>query len=109
MAKRTSVETAPGKPSLAKQKSPERELAELIELLQALIRIPTVNPPGGEIKAARYLEQANGHVCRCARRSGMPKRTSVETAPAKPSLAKQKSPERELAELIELLQAISAW
>ena len=57
MAKRTSVGTAPSKPSLAKQKSPERELAELIELLQALIRIPTVNPPGGEIKAARYLEQ----------------------------------------------------
>jgi acetylornithine deacetylase/succinyl-diaminopimelate desuccinylase-like protein len=56
MARRTSVETA-GKPALARKKSPERELAELIELLQALIRIPTVNPPGGEIKAARYLEQ----------------------------------------------------
>jgi len=57
MARKTAVETAPSKQSLSKQKSPERELAELIELLQALIRIPTVNPPGGEIKAARYLEQ----------------------------------------------------
>ena len=57
MARKTTVDTAPSKPSLDKQKSPDRELAELIELLQALIRIPTVNPPGGEIKAARYLEQ----------------------------------------------------
>jgi len=57
MAKRTNVGSASSKPPLVKQKSKERELAELIELLQALIRIPTVNPPGGEIKAARYLEQ----------------------------------------------------
>jgi len=35
----------------------ERELAELIELLRALIRIKSVNPPGDEILAARYLEQ----------------------------------------------------
>ena len=36
----------------------ERELIELVELLQALIRIKSVNPPGDEILAARYLEQA---------------------------------------------------
>ncbi len=36
---------------------PDGELAELVELLQALIRIPSVNPPGDEILAARYLEQ----------------------------------------------------
>jgi acetylornithine deacetylase/succinyl-diaminopimelate desuccinylase-like protein len=35
----------------------ERELTELVELLQALIRVPSVNPPGDEILAARYLEQ----------------------------------------------------
>jgi acetylornithine deacetylase/succinyl-diaminopimelate desuccinylase-like protein len=33
------------------------ELTELVELLRALIRIPTVNPPGDEILAGRYLEQ----------------------------------------------------
>ena len=35
----------------------EAELSELIELLRALIRIRSVNPPGDEIIAARYLEQ----------------------------------------------------
>ncbi len=34
----------------------EGELTELVELLRALIRIPSVNPPGDEIQAARYLE-----------------------------------------------------
>ena len=57
MARKTIVATAPDEQALARQKSTERELAELIALVQALIRIPTVNPPGGEIKAARYLEQ----------------------------------------------------
>jgi acetylornithine deacetylase/succinyl-diaminopimelate desuccinylase-like protein len=33
------------------------ELSELVELLRALIRIKSVNPPGDEILAARYLEQ----------------------------------------------------
>ncbi|MGD0122428.1 MAG: M20/M25/M40 family metallo-hydrolase [Candidatus Limnocylindrales bacterium] len=33
------------------------ELSELVELLRALIRIRSVNPPGDEILAARYLEQ----------------------------------------------------
>jgi acetylornithine deacetylase/succinyl-diaminopimelate desuccinylase-like protein len=33
------------------------ELSELVELLRALIRIRSVNPPGHEILAARYLEQ----------------------------------------------------
>jgi len=32
------------------------ESAELVELLQGLIRIPSVNPPGDEIVAARFLE-----------------------------------------------------
>ena len=35
----------------------ETELSELIELLRALIRIKSVNPPGDEILAARCLEQ----------------------------------------------------
>jgi acetylornithine deacetylase/succinyl-diaminopimelate desuccinylase-like protein len=35
----------------------ERELTELVELLRALIRVKSVNPPGDEIPAARYLEQ----------------------------------------------------
>jgi acetylornithine deacetylase/succinyl-diaminopimelate desuccinylase-like protein len=35
----------------------EGELTELVELLQALIRIPSVNPPGDEILVARHLEQ----------------------------------------------------
>ncbi|MGD0861542.1 MAG: M20/M25/M40 family metallo-hydrolase [Candidatus Limnocylindrales bacterium] len=35
----------------------DTELSELIELLRALIRIRSVNPPGDEILAARYLEQ----------------------------------------------------
>jgi acetylornithine deacetylase/succinyl-diaminopimelate desuccinylase-like protein len=35
----------------------ERELSELVELLRALIRIRSVNPPGDEILAARYLEK----------------------------------------------------
>jgi acetylornithine deacetylase/succinyl-diaminopimelate desuccinylase-like protein len=34
----------------------DRELSELIELLRSLIRIRSVNPPGDEILAARYLE-----------------------------------------------------
>lgn len=35
----------------------EREHGELVELLQALIRLRTVNPPGDELPAARYVEQ----------------------------------------------------
>ena len=35
----------------------EPELSELVELLRALIRIKSVNPPGDEILAARHLEQ----------------------------------------------------
>jgi acetylornithine deacetylase/succinyl-diaminopimelate desuccinylase-like protein len=35
----------------------EVELSELIDLLRSLIRIKSVNPPGDEILAARYLEQ----------------------------------------------------
>jgi acetylornithine deacetylase/succinyl-diaminopimelate desuccinylase-like protein len=35
----------------------EPELSELVELLRSLIRIKSVNPPGDEILAARYLEQ----------------------------------------------------
>ena len=34
----------------------DRELNELVELVRALIRIKTVNPPGDEILAAHYLE-----------------------------------------------------
>ena len=34
----------------------EGELTELVELLRALIRIPSVNPPGDEILVARHLE-----------------------------------------------------
>src|SRR5688572_2893300 len=34
----------------------DRNLAELVEILQALIRIRSVNPPGDEILAARYVE-----------------------------------------------------
>jgi len=34
----------------------DRELSELVEVLQGLIRIRSVNPPGDEILAARYLE-----------------------------------------------------
>jgi acetylornithine deacetylase/succinyl-diaminopimelate desuccinylase-like protein len=37
-------------------KMSDRELSELVELVRALIRIPSVNPPGDEILAARYLE-----------------------------------------------------
>jgi len=33
------------------------ELSELVDLLRSLIRIKSVNPPGDEILAARYLEQ----------------------------------------------------
>jgi acetylornithine deacetylase/succinyl-diaminopimelate desuccinylase-like protein len=36
----------------------QADLDELIELLRGLIRLRTVNPPGGEIVAARFLEQA---------------------------------------------------
>jgi acetylornithine deacetylase/succinyl-diaminopimelate desuccinylase-like protein len=35
----------------------ETELSELVELLRGLIRIKSVNPPGDEILAARYLEK----------------------------------------------------
>ena len=35
----------------------DTELRELVELLQELIRIPSVNPPGDEILVARYLER----------------------------------------------------
>jgi acetylornithine deacetylase/succinyl-diaminopimelate desuccinylase-like protein len=35
----------------------DRDLAELVELLRALIRIKSVNPPGDEIVAARYVAQ----------------------------------------------------
>jgi len=35
----------------------EAELSELVELLRSLIRIKSVNPPGDEILAARYLER----------------------------------------------------
>jgi acetylornithine deacetylase/succinyl-diaminopimelate desuccinylase-like protein len=45
--------TAPVTPSAID----DRELAELVELLRALIRIRSVNPPGDEILAARYVEQ----------------------------------------------------
>jgi acetylornithine deacetylase/succinyl-diaminopimelate desuccinylase-like protein len=38
----------------------ERELSELVDLLRALIRIKSVNPPGDEILVARYLEQVFG-------------------------------------------------
>jgi acetylornithine deacetylase/succinyl-diaminopimelate desuccinylase-like protein len=34
---------------------------ELVDVLQALIRIPSVNPPGDEIRAARYLVQVIAH------------------------------------------------
>jgi acetylornithine deacetylase/succinyl-diaminopimelate desuccinylase-like protein len=34
----------------------ERETGELVELLQGLLRIKSVNPPGDEILAARFLE-----------------------------------------------------
>ncbi|MFI5258495.1 MAG: M20/M25/M40 family metallo-hydrolase, partial [Candidatus Limnocylindrales bacterium] len=34
----------------------DAELSELVELLRSLIRIKSVNPPGDEIVAARYLE-----------------------------------------------------
>ena len=34
----------------------DRELSELVELLRALIRIKSINPPGDEILMARYLE-----------------------------------------------------
>ena len=46
-------EVMPGEAKLS-----ENELSELVELLRALIRIRSVNPPGDEILAARYLEQA---------------------------------------------------
>ncbi|MGA3030736.1 MAG: M20/M25/M40 family metallo-hydrolase [Candidatus Limnocylindrales bacterium] len=35
----------------------DAELSELVELLRSLIRIKSVNPPGDEILAARYLER----------------------------------------------------
>jgi acetylornithine deacetylase/succinyl-diaminopimelate desuccinylase-like protein len=42
---------------VGREEMTDRELAELVELVRALIRIRTVNPPGDEIPAARYLEQ----------------------------------------------------
>ena len=42
---------------LAELELSELELSELVELLRALIRIKSVNPPGDEILVARYLEQ----------------------------------------------------
>ena len=42
---------------LAELELSELELSELVELLRALIRIKSVNPPGHEILVARYLEQ----------------------------------------------------
>jgi acetylornithine deacetylase/succinyl-diaminopimelate desuccinylase-like protein len=36
----------------------DADLTELVELLRALIRIRSVNPPGDEIAAARFVEQA---------------------------------------------------
>ncbi len=38
----------------------ERAHAELVEELRTLIRLPTVNPPGDEIVAARHLAEALG-------------------------------------------------
>jgi len=35
----------------------EREASELVQLLQGLLRVRSVNPPGDEILAARYLER----------------------------------------------------
>jgi acetylornithine deacetylase/succinyl-diaminopimelate desuccinylase-like protein len=49
----TPVPTTP----LSKRALSEPELSELVELLRSLIRIKSVNPPGDEIAAARYLEQ----------------------------------------------------
>ena len=42
---------------VGREEMTERELDELVELLRGLIRIKSVNPPGDEILAARYLEQ----------------------------------------------------
>jgi len=42
---------------LAELELSELELSELVELLRALIRIKSVNPPGDEILVARYLER----------------------------------------------------
>ena len=41
---------------LGRENMADRELSELVELLRSLIRLRTVNPPGDEIVAARYLE-----------------------------------------------------
>jgi len=41
---------------LADSELADSELAQLVELVRALIRIKTVNPPGDELLAARYLE-----------------------------------------------------
>jgi acetylornithine deacetylase/succinyl-diaminopimelate desuccinylase-like protein len=50
--------SSPSKASPPSSEAPsETELAELVELLRDLIRIPSVNPPGDEVLAARYLEQ----------------------------------------------------
>ena len=48
-----------GEPSeleLSELELSELELSELVELLRALIRIKSVNPPGDELLVARYLE-----------------------------------------------------
>lgn len=54
------------------------ELSELVELLRDLIRIKSVNPPGDEIIAARYLEQVLAA-------EGIPS-TVVEPAPGRGSI-----------------------
>jgi acetylornithine deacetylase/succinyl-diaminopimelate desuccinylase-like protein len=54
------------------------ELSELVELLSGLIRIKSVNPPGDEILAARYVEQV-------LRAEGIPS-TVVEPFPGRASI-----------------------
>jgi acetylornithine deacetylase/succinyl-diaminopimelate desuccinylase-like protein len=56
----------------------ELELTELVELVRALIRIKSVNPPGDEILAARYLEQVLAD-------EGIPS-TVVEPSPGRGSI-----------------------
>jgi acetylornithine deacetylase/succinyl-diaminopimelate desuccinylase-like protein len=56
----------------------DQELSELVELVRALIRIKSVNPPGDEILAARYLEQVLAD-------EGIPS-TVVEPAPGRGSI-----------------------
>ena len=63
---------------LAELELSELELSELVELLRALIRIKSVNPPGDEILVARYLE-------RVFAKEGIPA-TVVEPFPGRGSL-----------------------